>query len=81
MKRFLLIAAIVTAASSPVWASQNDNPGNLLNPDVKRDFLNDNAPTVAPMNAHAESRVRVSKSMHSQPVSQGSERYGDSRSN
>jgi hypothetical protein len=78
MKRFLLIAAVVTAASSPVWAEQNDNPGFMLNPEVKSDYLNDNAPAFAPMNAHAESRGRVSKSMHAQPIPQSSETYSDS---
>jgi hypothetical protein len=56
MKLFLAIAAIATTVSFPVWAEQNDNPGYMLNPEVKSDFINDNALTY-PMRAHAEARI------------------------
>jgi hypothetical protein len=43
MKLFLAIVAIATTVSFPVWAEENDNPGNMLNPEVNKDFVSDNA--------------------------------------
>jgi hypothetical protein len=81
MKLFLAIVAIATTVSFPVWAEENDNPGNMLNPEVNQDFVSDNA-LIYPMRAHAEARMasRVDEPYKTLHVTRHPAFYDDSSS-